>query len=271
MIEQWTVDGTDLASLAWGVTAATVGRGLPPIRGSNLTIPFRHGSRSFTKYYGERKLTLTMFVMGADPFTGAVPGGDAPRDYLFENLDKLRQLFGRRDTLLSLTYTNNLTVRTTQVEVTGTMDFASINAGGLAEFAVDLTMPDPFWYGVELTPSKSWTTHPQTWADVNNPGTFDTVKMVIRIVGDCQNPKLTLQDGSGLYVQVLTTLGGSDTLVIDTDAYTTTLNAVNIIGSLRHLGDPAFFKLHPGDNDIVMASDAATNATVTITFKPPYL
>jgi hypothetical protein len=270
MIEQWTVDGTDLVTLAFGVSVVTAGRGIPPIRGQNLIIPFRHGARAFTKYYGERKLTLAMYVLGADPLTGEMPGNDIERDQLFTNLEALRQLFGRRNTLLDIILTNNVAVRHAKVEVIGTMDFASINAGGLCEFAVEMIMPDPFWYGTEIAPTFSWTSTPASWT-VNHPGTVDTVKMVIDIVGDAQNPKLVLGDGTGTFVQLLATGGGADVLEIDTDAYTATKNAANIVGSLRHTGDPAFFKLHPGDNTITLTSDVPPTADVTITFEPPYL
>jgi len=268
MIEGWAVDGTDLASLAWGVHAMTEGRGLPPARGGNLVIPFRHGARSFAKYYGERRLTLMMYVLGQDPITGLIDASSL--EDLYVNLATLRKLFGKRSSLLSIVHTQpDGTTRTAQAEVIGTLDFDNVHAGGLAQFAVELVLPDPFWYGVEGTQTKDpWDASGQTLA-VTHLGNFDTVKMVITITGACQNPRLTNDDAS--YVEVLVTNVGGDILVIDTDAFTAEKNAANVIGSLLHQGDPAFFKLRSGANIVTLTSDAVPSAIVDFTFSPNYL
>lgn len=269
--ENWQVDGTDLRTLAYNVQAITEGHGIPPVRGSNLVIPFRHGSRQYRKYYAERRLTLSMFVLGVDPSDGLVAGGKTNLQELYENLDTLRQLFGRRDSLLAITRTlPGGEVRTGVAEVIGTMDFDTVR-GALGRFQVEMVMPDPFWRGAAVNNSLAWDATPQNQS-VPNVGNFEDVHLTITIAGTCQNPRLTL-DGSSpeIFVEVLVTDGPGDTIVIDTQAFTVTKNGSSVIGSLRHQGDPHFFKLMPGANTVVRTSDIVPTATVDFDFFPPHL
>jgi len=305
----WLVDGVDLRTYAWNIEAITAGMGLPPKRGDNLRVPFRHGTRHSSKYYDQRALTLSMFVDGCDPDDGSVPTGDQARlTRLYDNLRRLRQLFGRTDRLLTLTHVlPGGNKRTAEIEVIGTLDFDSV-AGALARFAVDVNMPDPFWYGlrqidrVVFGPKRYGVgavygddvvdgipldyayelayrygeghlydvawASPQSWT-VNYPGNYETDKMLIIIKGSCQNPRITHADGS--YVEVLVTMAFGEELVIDTENFTAELDGNSVIGSLRHQGTIPFFKLYPGDNVLSLTSDITPAAVTTITFKPRYL
>jgi hypothetical protein len=265
----WVVDGVDLRTHAWNIEAVTAGQGLPPRRGDNLRIPFRHGARSYKKYYDQRALTLAMFVVGCDPDDGSVPKGDqALLARLYTHLDGLREVFGRTDRLLELVHIlPNGEQRTAHAEVVGSMDFATV-AGGMARFAVDLNMPDPFWYGSTAVESVVFDEDPTAWTIIH-PGTFETANLVLEIVGACENPRLT--HDSGTYLEVSTTLLEGDVLVVDCENFTATLNGDSVIGSLRHAGDPAFMKLLPGSNSLSLHSDSAPVAVATITYQPRYL
>jgi hypothetical protein len=145
-MEAWYVDNQSLRTLAWNIEAVPTGTGIPPTRGDNLVIPYRHGSRSRVKYYDERKLALSMFVLGCTP-DGGIPDHLDSLATLYDNLDALRQLFGRRDSLLTLRRVlPDGSERTAVAEVLGTLDFDSVK-GAVARFTVDMVMPDPFWYG----------------------------------------------------------------------------------------------------------------------------
>ncbi len=293
-MDQWFVDNQPLRSLAFDVQAVVEGHGIPPARGSNIVVPFRQGTKRFTKYYNERRLTLAMFVVGADP-DGGVPTNPDAMSLLYANLDTLRQTFGKRSAELSLKRVlPDGTIRTASAEIMGTMDFADVK-GASARFVVDLQMADPFWYGPQQT-SRVWFgtpvygmdavytglswyygeghlygtvwTSPQSWT-INHPGTFETSKLEIRIEGACQNPRVTHSDGT--YVEILETMVAGQVLVIDGDAFTATLDGASVIGSLRHSGDPSFLKLFPGDNVLSLRSDATPAAAMSILFDPLYL
>ena len=269
MQEKWFIDGVELQTFAYGIKAITEGHGLPPIRGKNTVIPFRHGSKAYTKYYGERHFSLAMYVVGADP-AGLVPASSSALVDLYANLDTLRQVFGRRDSLLSIERVlPDGTTRTAEVEVVGLMDFDNVR-GATARFVVEMMMPDPFWEGPsETTSLAAWTSTPDSFT-VTNDGNFDVNKMVITVNDECQNPKIVLA-GTSIYVEVLVTMAAADVLVIDTENFTAELNGSSVLGSLNHQGDPSFFKLVPGDNTLTVTSGIAPTADIDVTFQPVYL
>ncbi len=269
MKEVWFIDDAPLQTFAYGVQLISEGHGLPPIRGSNTIIPFRHGSKAYTKYYGERRISLAMYVIGGQP-SGIPPERDTAFSELYANLDEIRKLFGRRDSLLTLKRVlPDGSERTAEVEVVGTMDFDNVR-GALARFVVDMAMPDPFWKGPSTTTTLDpWNSSPDSFVVVND-GNFDVTKMVITVNDECQNPKIALA-GTSIYVEVLVTMGAGDVLVIDTENYTAELNGSSVLGSLNHQGDPAFFKLVSGSNTLTVTSDIAPSADIAVAFQPAFL
>lgn len=107
--------------------------GTPPVRGDNVTIPFRHGSISTQKYYGERTIVIQGYVWGDN------------RTVLWSRIDRLKQAF------MVLTGPKKLEVRwpdgTTRylrAEVRNTMGFQGTHRT-FSPFSVELSCPDPFW------------------------------------------------------------------------------------------------------------------------------
>ncbi len=72
------------------------GIGTPGLRGSNLQVPFQNGKRWIKKRYDERIVMLPMWVRGLDSLTGKLPSGKSKNEALYENIDYLSGVFGKR-------------------------------------------------------------------------------------------------------------------------------------------------------------------------------
>ena len=60
-VEYWTVDGTDLNTLAYNVESKASRLNVPPVRGENVLIPYRDGRAWQPKRPDERLITLSMW------------------------------------------------------------------------------------------------------------------------------------------------------------------------------------------------------------------
>ena len=159
----WTPPGGAEISLAqpW-LTVATFGgsrMGIPTLRGNDYEVPFRSGLQHRPKFANSRTLTLAMSVSGTDPATG-LPAADDQVLQWNNNFQEIRQAFWTRDPLGSvqgmLTRRWNLTQNgTTGVVVASAMaeigsDMAPAMTGRTrADFAVDLVLSDPYFYGTQ--------------------------------------------------------------------------------------------------------------------------
>lgn len=99
---RWVVDGINLSTLAFNISNRSAGWAVPAKRGSNLTIPGRHGTTWVAnKPFDEGTANLTMWVNGANE-DGTLPDDQDMRDMCMTNLDKLTALFGQSSRLLSI-------------------------------------------------------------------------------------------------------------------------------------------------------------------------
>src|SRR5687768_5894726 len=91
--ETLSVDGVVLNTLAKNIETLTGRLRTPPLRGSNLSIPSRHGAlHTATKVYDENEIVLPMWVAGCDD-DGEIPYFGSARKEFFKNLDELSNLF----------------------------------------------------------------------------------------------------------------------------------------------------------------------------------
>jgi hypothetical protein len=96
---------------------------------------------------------------------------------------------------------------------------------------------------------------------VNNAGNRPT-PMVMTIVGACVNP-IIICDTTNSTLQFNLTMGVSDTLVIDTQYKTVTLNGANRRSTLQN---PGWFFLQPGNNFVRFRSTSGT-ATMAMVYR----
>lgn len=98
----WSVDGVSLQTFAYNITTAGGSKQAPPpLRGSDLKIPYRPGQVFVPRIPDSREITLEMWVIGADA-DGNIPRGTS-RQLYEDNLKMLRNLLWNPSKTISLT------------------------------------------------------------------------------------------------------------------------------------------------------------------------
>jgi hypothetical protein len=274
--EYWEVNGVSLNQYCWSIKTIGGSRlAVPKLRGDNTLFPFRDGRSFRAKNADSRVITLAMFVAGIDPAT------DQPRssnqDVQFnDNWKALQRLFWSPDEQLTLTRrwwenagTPVLRTATAKCELAGTMD-PTMTGRSRADFAVDLLLSDPYFYGPEI--SANLTTSGTTI--VTNPGdipVWSTINMTLN--GELTSPVITNQTAEPDVWMRVNTAVVDDPINISVGDFTVinTFDDSNLTGSVTHSGFRAWMKLLPGNNTLKLTSTGVGTGDVDITFQPAYL
>jgi hypothetical protein len=250
--ETFTVDGVALNTYAKNIESRTGRMHVPGLRTPNAAPPSRHGEL-WTKYkvYEPGTASLSMWVLGCDD-SGVVPGGSTARKEFIKNRDALIQLLTAQQSLRLLQQTMpDGSVRQAYGEVLAAIDFSAFNPTD-ARFGVDFNLPYTFWEDATLQTDVAIAlasegvnggavTAVPTWDGSNAP----IEDLIIKIKGPAVNPKL-IDVWSGHYFQWTGSLLSTDTLVVDSSAWTAVVGATNVIANLAVVGDsPRLFVLHP--------------------------
>lgn len=274
--EYWEVDGVSLNQYCWAIKTIGGSRlAVPKLRGDNTLFPFRDGRSFRAKNADSRVITLAMWVAGVDPAT------DQPRvsnqDVQFnDNWKALQRLFWSPDEQLTLTRrwwenagTPVLRTATAKCELAGTMD-PTMTGRSRADFAVDLLLSDPYFYGPEI--SANLTTSGTTI--VTNPGdipVWSTINMTLN--GELTSPVITNQTAEPDVWMRINTAVVDDPINISVGDFTVinTFDDSNLTGSVTHSGFRAWMKLLPGNNTLKLTSTGVGTGDVDLTFQPAYL
>lgn len=250
--ETLTVDGVVLNTFAKNIETRSGRMHIPGLRTPNAVLPGRHGEL-WTKYktYEPGTLTLSMWTLGCDD-NGAIPGGSTARREFIKNRDALLQLFSAQQSLRLIQQTMpDASVRQCYGEVLAAIDFSTFNETD-ARFGVDFNLPYTFWEDATLQSdvtialsgegvNGSGITAVPTWDGSNAP----IEDLIIKIKGPAVNPKL-IDVWSGHYFQYTGSLLSTDTLVVDSSAWTAVIGATNVIANMTVVGEnPHMFALHP--------------------------
>src|SRR5215471_4058485 len=153
--EFWDINGTSLHTLAWNIETLNGRQRVPQLRGDDTRVPFRPGAIWRPKQPDSRVLTLAMWVLGCN-VDGSAPVGESTRSQFNDNREALIKLFFSPDTQLQLTkrWLSNGTIKSglALAELVSDMDNSMIGIDG-AQFAVDLRLADPYFYGPTITPA----------------------------------------------------------------------------------------------------------------------
>lgn len=171
--EYWEVEGVSLQTFAYNIVSwGSGGRQAPPnLRGNDITIPGRVGDLWRPKVPQSRKITLGMWVQGANP-DGSPPSSMSQMQQFEQNWMMLRRLLWnpyRQFTLTKRVYVpavmqgdaivpDSYVPVSAQAQFVGGLDPSVIGHGGAAQFTVDLQLADPFFYGAPISVSNSFTT-----------------------------------------------------------------------------------------------------------------
>ena len=252
MPENWTFNGFSLSSRGkWDVEAAIEGIGIPKFRGNDLRVPFLHGNRWIKKRFDSRKVVLSMWIKGAD------------RADLDDNIDTFLMAIGTPGLhTLSRTLRSGET-RLAQAELCSEIHFVRKNPG-YAKFALELELPDPFFYATgKTTDEKTIDSSPLVWTHTN-AGSAPATSMAITLEGPLSNPVLRNRN-NGVWIQYLGTIASGETVVLDTKHFICLQGEDNMISIVKHGGDAYWMILDAGDNTMELETETI-GGSVTIEY-----
>lgn len=152
--EYWSVDGVSLQTYAQNLTSWGGGReGAPPLRGEDQKIPYLPGQKFVRKVPDSRTIPLEGWLVGTKVVNGRERGDVQTAR---ANWRALRDLLWTPDRQVQLTRRwrdagGVLRTATALAQFAGGME-PDVSAGGTrVEFAVDMFLADPFFYGAEET------------------------------------------------------------------------------------------------------------------------
>jgi phage-related protein len=229
---------------------------LPTKRSDNALIPLRDGRVFVKKNFDQRKITL-----GLDVVETSVAA-------LETRMDALRTVFGIRSQALLEEKLANGAVRSVLAEVTGDLGVNRVSPGAV-RLAVDFILADPYFRSPTLTSDETTVNLTSKNYTLINAGSAEERNMVITFTGPLNQPRLTNLTNS-VWVGYNGTLSSGVSVVIDCAKYTALSGGSNVVGSIVHSGDPAFWVLMPGSNSLLMQTTSTTGGKVKIDFYPPH-
>ena len=242
MSENWTFNGFALSTRGkWDVEAVIEGIGIPKFRGKDLQVPFQHGNRWIKKRFDSRKVVFSMWIKGTD------------RADLDQNIDAFLTAIGNPGLhTLSRTLRSGET-RLAQAELCSDINFARKNPG-YAKFALELELPDPFFYATgKTTDAKTISSTPIAWTHTNEGSALVTA-MVITLEGPLSNPVLRNRN-NGVWIQYVGTIASGKAVVLGTKYFTCLQGEDNMISIVKHGGDAYWMILDAGNNSMELETD----------------
>ena len=256
MPENWSFNGFSLSSRGkWDVESAIEGIGIPKFRGNYLRVPFQHGNRWIKKRFDSRKVVLSMWIKGTD------------RADLDNNIDSFLTAIGKPGLhTLSRTLRSGET-RLAQAELCSEIQFVRKNPG-YAKFALELELPDPFFYGTEKTADvRTGSISPIIWTHVN-AGSAPATYMVITLEGPLSNPILRNKN-NGVWIQYVGTIASGQVVVLDTKHFTCMQGEDNMISIVKHGGDAYWMILDAGDISLELETETI-GGSIMIQYYPAF-
>lgn len=274
--EYWEINGTSLNQYCWSIKTWGGSRiAVPKLRGENVLYPFRDGRSFRAKQADSRVITLAMNVAGINP-TNDKPHASNQLTQFNDNWRALQKLFWAPEQQLLLTrrwWTNAnspvLQTATALCELAGTMD-PTMTGRTRADFAVDLLLSDPYFYGSQVTA----TLNPGVTTVVNNPGDVDIwTNLTVEFNGELVSPVITnTTPEPDVWMRVNTAVVVND-VNVDIGNFTVinTFDNSNLVGAVTHSGSRPWLILKPGNNSLKLTSLGNSTGNAILRFKPAYL
>lgn len=201
MAEAFTINGVSLDTYAYMLTDISGTQTTAPRRGSNVTVPGRHGAIKTPKRFDPAEIVLPMWVNGALP-DGSVPPGSTAKDEFFKRRDELLLLLHANPLLLEYTRPDG-TSRSAYAELTEVLDFARIGAGPEAKVSVALSLFEGFWFDTLAVSQIITGTTGTTQALTAFEGATAPMTDLTLTFGPCNNPQINIGDAFVKYNGVI--------------------------------------------------------------------
>lgn len=249
----WSIGGLNLRDGRFEIDVTDGWDAMPARRGSNIEIPYRHGSLVVPeKFYRPKRMLLSVLVLPHDA-SGAVTHAEGARAHIRENLD---DLFGAlySDALISLQRTEpdypgaGTVTWESLVEVTEVVPVDSAIGVLARRVLLRLTMPSPFW---RILPEKTGETPPT----VTNDGNAPVSDMVITFTGGA-TPRLT-NSTTGDYIEIADA-AMANPVTVDVGARTVTQNGSPADALLVRARD-RWMEFAPGANSLALTGGGSVS------------
>ncbi|ETA82289.1 phage tail domain-containing protein [Youngiibacter fragilis] len=254
--ELWLFNGMTLSNHSkWDVEEVIEGIGIPKVRGSNLQVPFQHGTRWVKKRYDRRKMVFSMWIKGKD------------RSELDQNIDTFIRGVAKPGIHTLRRIGKNGEVREAQGELSSDINFVR-KAPGYAKFALEIELPDPFFYGAdEVIINETIGARTHNWIH-EYMGTAPLISMEIKLVGPMTNPMLQ-NTNNGIWVQYLGVINTGESVVLNTRDFSCIKEGENVITTVKHGGDAYWMVFESGTNNLKLTTET-TGGTVEFRYHPSY-
>lgn len=267
----WAVDGKSLQTYAFNIVSWGGDRSAPPsLRGSNIAIPFQTGQTFMPKVPDSRNMTLAMWVLGCNE-DGSIPKTLNQRAQFEANWAKLRALLWQpyREFALSkrvLYPDGKLHTVTAKAQFAGGLNL-SMTGSHRADFTVDITLADPYFYGDGIEQGIGPSTQFTVLGDAR------TTKISLDLAGAKTNPSvyLTVPGSPDPYVTYNGTINAGDTLTLDVDqavaTYRTSGGTTSTrTGLITNGNSYSWMYLDPGTNTVRSPAGSGT-----LNYQPAFL
>lgn len=203
MAEAFTINGVSLDTYAYMLTDISGTMSTPARRGSNATVPGRHGAIRTPKRFDVSQVVLPLWVNGALP-DGSVPGDTTAANLFFTNRDALLKILQAPTLLLAYARPDG-TSRSAYAESAEVLEFARIGAGPEAKVSVALTLYEGFWFDtLAVSQGITGTTGTIQALTAFNGATAPMADLTLTF-GPCNNPQINVGDSFVKYNGVIAT------------------------------------------------------------------
>lgn len=252
----WSFDGTKLSDFGV-VTLLDSYLDIPPVRGSNLAIPFVDGTAFVPKFFGERVVSF-----GIEVTSKSIPDLEDK----FDALATLCDCRSAQKTLLDASY--NGTPRSAQAEVVNQLGVTMEEDPLVRRILIDFLLSDPLFYAVSIMSHVvRISSNPVTYA-VNNPGLQARHAMIT--LSGLNNPVITNQR-NGHVMQYNGKLAKDELLTINCRKQRATDQAGRNVTQRLARTERSFLRLEHGENIITVSEDRKRpNGEMKIEFRPTY-
>lgn len=266
--------GLALQTVAWNISTKTGRYAISAQRGDNTKVPGATGATFVKHKPADTGLyTLSMWVLGTLA-NGTIPFIGEGRRVFEQNLAQLLQSIRKTFEPVTLSaWQPDGTVRQTTGDLNAATDPTLYAGGQIGQFnAVFEILPGVWqdWFAIATVGSAG-----AGWSNQNllMPGLIGGTAViedaVVTVHGPAVNPVVS-NPNTGVSIQLNATLGTTDVWVIDSGAFTSTLNGTSNIGSITHSGHQRFVVIPPGELMAapilnLTATGTGTNTNLSVT------
>lgn len=275
----WDVDGTSLQTYAynietWGSTGAGGGgrETPPPPRGANIVVLGRPGQQYQPKVPDSRVITISMWVIGANPDGTAPVDGDLRAAFEY-NFKMLRNLLMRPYKQFQLTKRFREYGSTEVVTATALAEFSTgldVQMTGELRgiFTVDLLLADPYFYEPAInTPQLS--TLGSTALDLT--GDARSFKVTANFTGPIVNPKLSITGPEyTCWAQLTDNINTGEVASLDSYNKRAIHGSKVVSTNVTHAGSSLWLFIEPGINTFILSALSGTGSA-TVSYQKAHL